>query len=169
MGKKVLILNQDFSAISICSVPKAFLLVYLNKAEMVSHSGNARLRTVTTAYPLPSIIRLHNYVHIPYRNGVVLNRQNIFKRDGGQCQYCGVSRDLTLDHVHPRSRGGKTSWDNLVTACKGCNSRKGDATPEEAQMPLRQRPFRPSFVMFLRDFTDKVSEDWTTYLGQRAN
>ena len=168
MGKKVLVLNQDFSAITVCSVPKAFLLVYLNKAEMVTESQAARLRTVSHSYPLPSIIRLHHYVHIPYRNGVVLNRQNIFKRDSNHCQYCGSGRDLTLDHVHPRSRGGKSSWDNLVTACKSCNSRKGDATPEEAAMPLRQRPFKPSFVMFLRDFTEKVSEDWTRYLGKRA-
>jgi len=168
MGKKVLVLNQDFSAITVCSVPKAFLLVYLNKAELVTQSHSGRLRTVRETYPLPSVIRLHSYVHIPYRNGVVLNRQNIFKRDGGHCQYCGSSRDLTLDHVHPRSRGGKTSWDNLVTACKSCNSRKGDSTPEEAEMPLRQRPFRPSFVMFLRDFTDKVADDWSYYLGARA-
>jgi len=169
MGKKVLVLNQDFTAITICSVPKAFVLVFLNKAEMVTHSGTTRLRTVSSSYPLPSVIRLNSYVHVPFRNGVVLNRQNIFKRDGGHCQYCGSGRDLTLDHVHPRSRGGKTSWDNLITACKVCNSRKGDNTPEEANMPLRQRPFRPSFVMFLRDFTDKVSEDWTHYLGLRAS
>jgi 5-methylcytosine-specific restriction endonuclease McrA len=169
MGKKVLVLNQDFSAITICSVPKAFLLVYLNKAELVTQSASGRLRTVTAAYPLPSVIRLHNYVHIPYRHGVVLNRHNIFKRDGNHCQYCGHTRDLTLDHVYPRSKGGKSSWDNLVTACKSCNSRKGNHTPEEAGMPLKQRPYKPSFVMFLRDFTDKVAEDWTTYLGQRAH
>lgn len=167
MGKKVLVLNADFSAITVCSVPKAFLLVYLNKAELVTESGSARLRTVRGSYPLPTVIRLHHYVHIPYRNGVVLNRQNIFKRDGGQCVYCSSGRDLTLDHVHPRSRGGKTSWDNLATACRPCNSRKGDLTPEEAEMPLRLRPYKPSFVMFLRDFADKVSEDWSYYLGQR--
>ena len=101
--------------------------------------------------------------------GVVLNRQNIFRRDGNKCQYCGSGRDLTLDHVMPRSRGGRSSWDNLVTACKGCNSRKGDWTPDEAAMPLRQSPFKPSFVMFLRDFSDKLNDDWMLYLGKRAN
>jgi 5-methylcytosine-specific restriction endonuclease McrA len=167
MGRKVLVLNQDYSAITVCTVPKAFLLVYLNKAEMVAEVESAALRTVSSRYPMPSIIRLHSYVHIPYRNGVVLNRQNLFKRDGNQCQYCGSSKDLTLDHVMPRSRAGKSSWDNLVTACKSCNSRKGDYTPEEANMPMRNRPFKPSFVMFLRDFSDKVSEDWMLYLGTR--
>ena len=168
MGRRVLVLNQDFSAITVCSVPKAFLLVYLDKAELIAED-KAKLRTVTKAYPMPSIIRLHNYINIPYRNGVVLNRQNLFKRDSHSCQYCGSGKDLTLDHVLPRSRGGKSSWDNLATACKGCNSRKGDYTPEEASMTLKQRPFKPSFVMFLRDFSDRISDEWLLYLGQRLN
>lgn len=168
MGRKVLVLNQDFSAISVCTVPKAFLLVYLNKAEMVAALENQTLRSVSREFPLPSIIRLHNYVNIPYRNGIVLNRQNIFKRDSNQCQYCGSGKDLTLDHVMPRSRGGKSSWDNLITACKSCNGKKGDFTPEEANMDLRQKPFKPNFVMFLRDFSDKVHEEWLLYLGQRG-
>lgn len=169
MSKKVLVLNQDFSALSVCSVPKAFLLVYLNKAELVAESDNGRLRTISADFPMPSIIRLNSYVNLPYRSGVVLNRQNIFRRDGQACQYCGGQRDLTLDHVMPRSRGGKTSWDNLTTACKSCNGRKGDYTPEEAEMPLKTKPFKPSFVMFLREFSDKVHDQWLTYLGKRSN
>jgi len=73
---------------------------------------------------------------------------------------------LTLDHVLPRSRGGKSSWTNLVTACKTCNSKKGDLTPEEAQMPLRRKPFKPSFIMFLRDFSGKIEKEWEIYLGK---
>ncbi len=168
MGRKVLILNQDFTAFSICSVPKAFLLVYMNKAEMVSHDNKTRLRSVTASFPLPTIIRLNRYVSRPYRNtGVILNRHNVFRRDNHRCQYCSSARDLTLDHVRPRSRGGNTSWDNLITACKKCNSKKGDFTPEEAGMILLQQPFKPSFVMFLRDFTERVSEDWLNYLGKK--
>lgn len=168
MPRKVLVLNQDFSAFTICSVPKAFLLVYMNKAEMVSEDAKVRLRSVTRHFPMPSIIRLHNYVNRPYRNGgVVLNRHNVFKRDNHQCQYCGVAKDLSLDHVFPRSRGGKTSWDNLVAACRSCNGKKGDYTPEEAGMKLNQRPYKPSFVMFLRDFSERISEDWMMYLGQK--
>ncbi|HEV7346722.1 HNH endonuclease [Telluribacter sp.] len=166
MGRKVLVLNQDYSALSVCSVPKAFLLVYMNKAELLAQSPTHVLRSVSEVFPMPTVIRLHRYVHLPYR-GVMMTRQNIFKRDGNRCQYCGIGDDLTLDHVMPKSRGGKTNWDNLATACKRCNSRKGDYTPEEAGMSLRQRPFKPSFLMFLRDFSGVVDEGWLPYLGAK--
>ncbi|MCF0057725.1 HNH endonuclease [Dyadobacter sp. CY356] len=163
MGK-VLVLNQDYSALSVCTVPKAFLLVYLNKAELLAESPTHFLRTVRDNYPMPVVIRLNSYIHLPYR-GVVMTRHNIFKRDGNRCQYCGTHDHLTLDHVMPKSRGGKTTWDNLATACKRCNSKKGDYTPEEAGMHLRQRPFRPSFLMFIRDFSGFTDAEWLPYLG----
>jgi 5-methylcytosine-specific restriction endonuclease McrA len=165
MGK-VLVLNQDYSALSVCTVPKAFLLVYLNKAELLAESPEHYLRTVSDQFPMPVVIRLHRYIHLPYR-GVVMTRHNIFKRDGNRCQYCGTHDHLTLDHVIPKSRGGKTTWDNLATACKRCNSRKGDHTPEEVGMPLRQRPFRPSFLMFIRDFSGLADSEWLPYLGSK--
>jgi hypothetical protein len=165
-GKKVLILNADYRALTVCSVQKAFILVYLNKAELVAENGSFTLNTIAARFPMPSIIRLFTYVQLPYK-GVILSRQNIFKRDGGRCQYCGVAHDLTLDHVMPRSRGGKSTWENLVTACKGCNSKKGDETPEEAGMHLARPPFKPSFLMFLRDFSGHVDENWKPYLGNR--
>ncbi|GAB4395753.1 MAG: HNH endonuclease [Microscillaceae bacterium] len=164
-GRKVLILNQDYRALTVCSVQKAFILVYLKKAEMVAQASEGQLRTVSDLYPMPSIIRLYRYVNLPYK-GVMLSRQNIFKRDSNRCQYCGSVKDLTLDHVIPRSRGGRSTWDNLVTACRTCNSRKGDLTPEEANMPLYRKPFKPSFIMFLRDFSGKIHEDWEPYLGK---
>lgn len=168
MARKVLVLNQDYTAYSICSVPKAFLLVYMNKAELVLEDEKVRLRSVSRSFPLPSIIRLNRYVNRPFRQGgVVLNRYNVFKRDGNRCQYCLSTKELTLDHVYPKSRGGKTSWDNLVTACKSCNGRKGDFTPDEAGMELRQKPFKPSFVMFLREFSERVHDEWMYYLGQK--
>lgn len=166
MGRKVLVLNQDYSALAVCSVPKAFLLVYLKKADLISENTSACLRSVSESFPMPSIIRLHKYVYMPYR-GVMLNRQNIFRRDAHQCQYCGRSEDLTLDHVFPKSRGGRSTWDNLTTACKRCNSKKGDCTPEEAEMPLARKPFKPSFIMFLRDFSGVLPEDWLPYLSKK--
>ncbi len=165
-SNRVLILNQDYSALTVCSVEKAFVLLYLNKAEMVSENTRLAIRTISAAFPRPSIIRLFKYVHIPYK-GVILSRQNSFKRDGHHCQYCGSPYDLTLDHVMPRSRNGKSSWTNLVTACKSCNSKKGDLTPEEAQMPLKRAPFKPSFIMFLRDFNGRIENDWEIYLGKQ--
>ncbi len=166
MGRKVLVLNQDYSALTVCSIPKAFLLVFLKKADLISESATEQLRSVSQSFPMPSVIRLHRYVYLPYK-GVMLSRQNIFRRDGGQCQYCGTPEDLTLDHVLPKSRGGRTSWDNLATACKRCNSRKGDLTPEEAGMPLKTKPYKPSFVMFLRDFGGSIEDSWLPFLGKR--
>lgn len=166
MGRKVLVLNQDYTALSIISVPKAFLLVYLNKAELVAESQTHALRTVSEVFPLPTVIRLHRYVSLPYK-GVMMSRQNIFKRDGYKCQYCAATQDLTLDHVLPKSRGGKTNWDNLTTACRRCNARKGDFTPDEAGMPLRQRPFKPSFIMFMRDYSGSTEESWMPFLTKK--
>jgi 5-methylcytosine-specific restriction endonuclease McrA len=166
MGRKVLVLNQDYRALTVCTVQRAFLLVYMEKAELVSNAKNNVLRTVSTTFPAPSIIRLQDYVNVPYK-GVVLSRQNIFKRDRYLCQYCNSRNDLTLDHVMPRSRGGESSWYNLVTACKSCNSKKGDSTPEEAGMPLKHKPYKPSFFIFLRDFSGSIDDDWLTYLGKR--
>ncbi len=165
MGRKVLVLNQDYSALAVCSIPKAFLLVYLQKADLVAESPNEQLHSITQSFPMPSVIRLHRYVYMPYK-GVVLSRQNIFRRDHGECQYCGAKEDLTLDHVLPKSRGGRTSWDNLITACKHCNSKKGDLTPEEAKMPLKYKPFKPSFVMFLRDLGG-LESSWLPFLGKK--
>lgn len=164
MSQKVLVLNQDYSALTICSMPKAFLLVYLNKAELVAESSTEKLHSVSKTFPYPSVIRLNRYVYFPYK-GVVLTRQNIFKRDGNCCQYCGSFDFLTLDHVLPKSRNGRTSWDNLTTACKYCNAKKGDMTPEEAEMPLLRRPFKPSFVMFLRNFSGILDQQWVPFVG----
>lgn len=166
MTGKVLILNQDYSALTVCGIKKAFLLLWLEKAETVSSSKNFLLRTISRSFPAPSVIRLNNYVKFPYK-GVILTRQNIYRRDGHRCAYCGTSESLTLDHVIPKSRGGASSWDNLVTACKTCNAKKGDFTPEEAGMPLRKKPFKPSFIMFLKDFSGTTEEDWLPYLSHK--
>jgi 5-methylcytosine-specific restriction endonuclease McrA len=163
MARKVLVLNSDYRALTVCSVYKAFLLVFLDKAEVVNQVENIYLRSVSQSFPMPSVIRLYNYVNMPYKS-VMLNRHNIFKRDGHRCVYCNSREDLTIDHVMPRSRGGKTKWTNLVTACKKCNARKGDYTPEEAGMKLPYAPFKPSFVVFLRDFSGIGDDTWKPYL-----
>ena len=164
MKSRVLVLNQDYSPLTICAVERAFVLVYLEKAEMLSSSNGQKLRTVDREYPLPSVIKIHRYINLPYRQ-VVLTRQNIFKRDNFSCQYCGTKQDLTLDHVLPRSREGKSTWTNLVAACKNCNSRKGDFLPEEAGFELKARPYRPSYVLFLRNFSGFVMEEWEPFLN----
>ncbi len=167
MKRKVLVLNQDNSPISICTVQRAFILNYLKKTELVEPANGFRLRTVDDSFPMPAVIRLTRYVHIPYK-GVSLTRQNVFKRDNFNCQYCGASRDLTLDHVIPKSKGGRSSWDNLITACRRCNTRKGDYTPDQAGIRLKSKPFKPTYLMFLREFSGYHCEEWRPYLPVRT-
>lgn len=162
--RRVLVLNQDYSPISVCTAERAFLLLYLDKAELIHKAEDVELRTVNTSFPMPSVIRLQRYIVIPFKR-VMLSRQNLFKRDGNQCQYCGSKKDLTIDHVLPKSRGGQSTWTNLTAACKRCNSLKGDKTPEEAEMPLKKIPFKPSYIMFVRNFSGFTSEDWLKYLS----
>jgi len=163
IGRRALVLNQDNSPVSICTIQRAFLLVYLEKAELVSESPNRLLRTVNRSFPMPSVIRLKRYANVPYK-GVVLSRQNIFKRDNFRCQYCGDTVDLTLDHVVPKAKGGKSTWMNLITACKRCNTRKGDLVPEEAGLEINNHPFKPSYVLFLRDYSGYAHDEWHPYL-----
>lgn len=168
MNTKTLVLNLDYNPISVCTVQRAFLLVFLQKAELVRENLAEQLHTIDTTFPMPSVIKLKRYVHVPYK-GVILTRENIFRRDRYQCQYCGNKKDLTLDHVVPKAKGGKTSWTNLVTACKRCNSKKGDFLPEEVGFKLEIRPFRPSYVMFLRDFSGYEYEEWQPFLNNNSH
>jgi 5-methylcytosine-specific restriction endonuclease McrA len=165
MKDSVLVLNQDYQAIGICSVERAFVLVYLRKAELVDRLADRVLHSVTKEWVFPSIIRLFDYVRVPFRR-VALSRTNIFRRDGYSCVYCGSRQHLTLDHVQPRSCGGRDSWENLVTACQTCNTKKGNRTPEQAEMPMHRNPFRPSYIMYLSNFSGTVHEGWRPYLMQ---
>ena len=159
----VLVLNQDYQALSVCSVERAVGLVFLHKAELVESRTDRVLRSARSSYPWPSVVRLKSYIRVPYRK-VLLTRRNVLRRDRHRCVYCGAAERLTIDHVMPRSRGGADSWENLVAACTPCNNRKGNRTPEEAEMPLRRRPFRPSHVMYMRDFIGTAEDAWKPYL-----
>ena len=163
MKAHVLVLNHDYSALTVCTVRRAVVLVHLNKADLVESVPDYFLRSPSIKLPCPSIVRLRGYVRVPYRN-IMLSRKNVIRRDGHRCQYCNRRDSLTVDHVIPRSRGGKDHWTNLVAACIACNNRKGDRTPEEANMPLFRKPFRPSHVMFIRDYVGLVEETWKPYL-----
>lgn len=163
MTGHVLVLNQDFSALTICSVQRAVVLIHLRKAEAVEVREGSFIRSTSTRFPWPSVVRLKGYVRVPYRR-ILLSRKNVLRRDGLRCQYCGNRDSLTVDHVYPKSRGGPDTWENLVAACVPCNNRKGNRTPDEANMKLRRRPFRPSHVMFIRDYVGNLEEKWKPYL-----
>lgn len=163
MRAHVLVLNQDYRALTVCSVERAVVLIHLHKAELVESLPGHFLRSPSVQFPWPSIVRLKMYVRVPYRK-IMLSRKNILRRDRFRCQYCGSRQKLTVDHVMPRSRGGRDTWLNLVAACTSCNNKKGNRTPEEAHMPLRRKPFRPSHVMFIRDYVGNLDETWKPYL-----
>jgi 5-methylcytosine-specific restriction endonuclease McrA len=164
MKKPVLQLNASYEAIRIVSAKRALTLITKGKAFV-------ELPTKIQVYPgvfLPSVIRLKTYRHIPIRLQLV-TRKNLYARDGNTCMYCGEKfhgADLTLDHIIPKSRGGDGSWHNLVCACKKCNHRKADRTPEEAGMKLLRRPLPASINTgrhVLRSMGLEVHE-WGKYL-----
>ena len=163
MTGHVLVLNQDYRALTITSVQRATVLVLLQKAELVEPMAGRVIRSPNLTVPWPSIVRLKAYVRVPYKK-IMLTRKNILRRDRGRCQYCGSRDQLTIDHVFPRSRGGKDTWENLVAACVPCNNRKGNHTVEEAKMKLLRKPFRPSYVMCIRDFVGSLDDTWKPYL-----
>ncbi len=169
MGLKgnVLVLNQDFSPLTVCDVERAFILVYLNKAELVSKSEINKIRTISETFPHPSVVRLNRYIRVPYKD-VVLSRYNVFRRDNFECQYCGTKASLTLDHVIPKSKGGDSSWKNLITACSKCNNKKGNMTPKQAGLILRSVPKKPNLSHFLREFSDRSNKDWEPFLRVTA-
>ena len=163
MEKRVLVLNLDHYPVAVVTVQKAMVLLLMEKAQQLSTYELLEIRTVSRSYSYPAVIRLAQYKHIPYK-GVLLNRANLFRRDRGQCQYCGSAKQLTIDHVIPRSKGGKTSWTNLVTACNRCNVLKGDKTLEQVGMQLRMDPFVPSLSYFLASYAERQAPEWLSYL-----
>lgn len=142
-GRKVLLLNASYEPLSLVTTPKALALVWRRVAETLEIDSGVRIRTPRFVFDAPSVIRLTHYIDVRSRRNHVANRHRIFARDRYRCQYCGrrgTAFDLTLDHLLPKSRGGRTLTENLVTACRVCNNRKGDRTPEEARMPLLTNP-----------------------------
>ena len=157
--QQVLVLNFDFTPLNVTSLQRGFILVIKGKAEIIEADSNP-IVTAYKEYVRPLIIRLLRYIN--YRgNSIRVNRQRVFKRDNHQCLYCGSQKELTIDHVQPRSRGGRNTWTNLVTCCSKCNHKKGNKTPEEANMKLRKKPYEPTFVNEHESLTgvwDKVKE-----------
>lgn len=142
INQSVLVLNQDFGAINVCNVRRALGLVVRGKAEVLEITDQP-IHTIERVLDTPLVIRLAVQVRRPPPHPG-LSRRGIFARDDYTCQYCGLrTHDLTLDHVVPRHRGGRDSWDNLVAACRPCNHRKGGKAPAEARMRLLREPREP--------------------------
>lgn len=146
---------------------RALCLVLQAKAEVIAEY-DAVVRSVTTQLKLPSVVRLFRYARVAVRFGVVrCTRKNVLLRDQYQCQYCGVKCRpgvITIDHVVPRSRGGKTTWTNVVAACHNCNRKKGNRSLEKSGMKLARAPQRPSWKELTFELTGDGTEDWLPYL-----
>jgi len=159
MTGRVLVLNASYEPINICTERRAVVMIFKGVARMEEHNGHLLHSSKLTMHA-PSVIRLAEYRHIPHERRS-LSRKNILLRDQFTCQYCGKvfqPSDLTLDHIVPRSRGGNSTWENLVACCKRCNHKKGSHTPEDAGMTLLKKP---------RAFSMHVSRQIMRYLGQR--
>jgi len=148
----VLVLNFDYTPLNVTTVRRGFILVDKGKAEIVKSSENPIVAGYKT-FVRPVIIRLLNYIR-HFSRGLRPNRNRIYKRDGHECVYCGSKRNLTLDHVIPKSRGGTNDWINLVTSCMKCNLKKANRTPEEARMPMNKKPHIPTLLTENNIFTN---------------
>jgi 5-methylcytosine-specific restriction endonuclease McrA len=164
--QQVLVLNASFEPLNVCSVRRAHVLVWKGKAEVIEELSRP-LTTATDTYPWPHVIRLVTYVRVPRSVQRKISRRALFARDGWRCVYCGTSTGrLTLDHVVPRSRGGESVWENVVTSCAPCNLRKADKLPDEVSMQLVHPPRPPAPVLFIRLAAPRVPEGWEPYLAR---
>ena len=163
LNRAVLVLNANYSPMMICTAKRAICMGYLNKVDVLA-SYSDQVHSPSITLDLPSVIKIRDYIR--YDNlSVDLNRKNIIARDEHICQYCSITKiPLTIDHIIPKGRGGMDTWENLVTACKPCNQKKGDRPPDEAGMVLNRIPKRPNRLHYFQRFVKDQQKDWRPYL-----
>lgn len=186
LSQPTLVLNRGWVAIDTTPVADALRLLARGAARVIEPETYAthcfeswadlsaaehepHVRTVSLRIPIPEVIVLTQYAGMPKR-GVTFSRRNLFRRDAHTCQYCGVqpgTSELSIDHVVPSSRGGKTSWDNCVLACVDCNRRKADREPHEAGMQLRKQPAAPAWSPTLRIPIGRRRQAWENFVSER--
>ena len=165
--EQVLLLNISYEPLKVINWKKAITMLFLGKVEVIEEYSR-EIHSVSFAIKLPSVVRLLKMVK-RNKSPVKFSRQNIYARDRYKCQYCGnrhYSEDLTYDHIVPKSYGGKTIWENIVTCCMKCNRKKGGRTPNEASMKLIRKPTRPTWVPAIRITVGfkEVPQSWRDYL-----
>ncbi|MGB1698356.1 MAG: HNH endonuclease [Nannocystaceae bacterium] len=166
-SENTLVLSQGYQPLKVVSWQRAACMGYLGKVEMLRAHPGQFIHTVSEVFPRPAVVRLiHHHRNAPL--SIRFSRHHVYLRDGHTCQYCHeefAEQHLTLDHVVPRAHGGKTTWDNVVTACGRCNRKKKNRTPREARMPLRTTPRKPSWLpATARLGIRRVPEVWQDWL-----
>lgn len=167
-------LNASFEPLHVVTWQRAMQLLFQGKVEVVEES-DLEIHTVRFTIKVPAVLRLLTYVPLKNKKQIVrFSRPNVFIRDNNVCQYCGRQfgkSQLTLDHVIPIVQGGRKSWENIVTACKPCNQRKGGRTPAQAGMSLIRKPKRPTWlpVTSFHMGVTVTPERWKIYLKLERN
>lgn len=159
--RRVLVLNASYEPLNLVNVKRAVILVLKDKAEIIEERGEY-LHSERMIMPFPTVIRLVYYVSVPCR-GVSLSRRAVFLRDRHTCQYCGEGAE-SIDHVIPRSRGGQHTWDNVVAACRRCNTRKMNRLPSEAGLRLSHKPAPPHDHIWIFSLAADIHPTWEPYL-----
>jgi 5-methylcytosine-specific restriction endonuclease McrA len=158
-----LVLNASYEPLSIVSSRRAVCLLLADKAELVE-CDEAVVRSANVSIPVPTVVRLRYMVRVPRRAVAAVSRRAVFARDDYRCQYCGARAD-SIDHVLPRSRGGSHVWENLAAACRPCNMKKRDRTPDEAGMRLLRPCRAPRGTAWVTLGLLGVPEAWQPYLA----
>jgi 5-methylcytosine-specific restriction endonuclease McrA len=160
---RALVLNASYQPLCVVPVRRAIVLALKGKAEVL-HSNGAIFHSERLTLSSPSVVRLNYFVKVPYRARASMSRRAVLVRDNFECQYCGRDAE-NVDHVVPRSRGGGHNWDNVVAACRPCNSRKENRSPAEVGMHLRHPPKAPHESVWIMVAVDRVDPLWVRYLG----
>jgi len=163
---RALVLNATFEPIGVVSARRALVLSLAGKVDVLADSDDI-IRSEQLEMVFPSVVRLRYFVRVPYQRTVPLNRRAIFTRDQFACQYCGRAAE-SIDHVHPRSRGGLHEWENVVASCRRCNTTKGDRLLSECSHRLRARPTAPAGHSWIRVAAGTVPDAWFDYLPAAA-
>ena len=164
--RSALVLKATYEPLSVVSARRAICLVLGEKAEVIADDGTV-VHSERLSLSSPLVIRLRYVVKVPYHRNTAMSRRAVFARDNHRCGYCGSHAD-SIDHVMPRSRGGKNVWENVIAACRTCNLRKRDRTPEEAGMKLTTIPRVPREMSWIAFAVPRVPEQWKPYLAQAS-
>jgi 5-methylcytosine-specific restriction endonuclease McrA len=167
MIMRTLVLNAGYEPLAVVSFKRALVLVMNEKATIIAEDSEHPVWGASGAWSRPSVIILRRYVRIPNGRNMPVSRRGVLRRDNSKCGYCG-SAATTIDHVLPRSRGGKDTWENLVACCLRCNNLKGDRTPAEMNWTLSTVPRPPHGTTWLVRGAEKALPDWEEYLAPAA-